>query len=958
LGFTSHHLLEDNTKHLPLEGGSGTTFHPPLFSHYNNHTHASSLSTNCSTNSVAAEHQKPAARRRTRKRPQTISSSRSSISSRSSSSDVSISDVDSAVDLRSARNTVAPEDHRETKQANSVSPRVPRQVRMHQGTLGAYVCPVCKEKFKDLRSHQILTKHTKQASQSMQKSGRGSKDGLSLETPTTPENTARESVGNVGAKLDISLVQTPRVYAPEQDAEIPLSDYESNRDQTSTEHSSADNFAVKTCEIRLDSDDSACGADSPDPEYWDERNTRDYVTLFGAEPDINCTVTTPNDIDSPSCNSQPSTPAQNPFLARNSLAHLQQQHAVPSPSPQAPTPGPTALSVCLSGPDGCAPADCTYNIPITPQHDQSPVESKNGAWGRILNHKLSEGARTVETLQCNLPGTESWLQNIPSIRSIGVLDTPGEIYESNGSSFDIQHPTRSTVPKRPLTMQGIYPEKDETDRHLESPVRRSSVSIMTDSSASTNSTPAKSDKLGTPSTALTTPQTVSDMGSVVESPLFTRSPAEHTSARGTNTGLLPNVFSRTGGHARVWIRKILPWVNSNFEKIMGEENAGAIEFVMLGPDRTPTVCVTAEDETKVDRNVLDLKLSHVDVYFEIKIQQGDVGRTGGNNRPAVCYEWPSLNSEFQPLPSCGASIGVGNNTGTFGGLVQLKFGNEWKVFGLTSHHLFESRTKDTPIGKGVKDGRLNDAIFEISQPSQHHLQYSIGLLERSLQTHIMFDEKKKFKGVSLPTKDSNQEKISKRLKDQKKLTSNSNFGRVVYSSGFGRTVDVYPDSLAEEMDRPAAHTMDWALFGNIPNERVMQVNCVSKALAGAFYEDGDPITTTVSAEFFEGLASEELPDYPDPEPDVSAPEPYCRVHGVGAMSGLMDGYLSTVPGCIKLERFGSHSIEWSFAPRDPKGGLGMDLTSFIKPSYFTNSRCKQENEATVVPGFLTTLALL
>ncbi|KAF8540059.1 hypothetical protein BDD12DRAFT_881175 [Trichophaea hybrida] len=942
LGFPweSHILFEDKTKYFPLEGTNVTTFQSlrfqdftQLFPQPEHISCASPSSVNSTTDSLSPGSSKIRVRRANAKRSRASSSSRSSISSRSSNSGVSTSDVDSAIDLRSARNTISPEDRRETKQnsTKTVSPKKPRQPRknLRQGT---FECPVCKEKFKasvKLLSHQKLTKHTMQLSQSTQKSGRGNKDDTGTEAPTSPENTANKSVGNAGAKLDIALAQTPRVYTLEQDAEIPLSDYESNRDQISRGPSSTD----RTYETRTDSGDSACGTDSPPPcsEYFEESTTgssakkgeevmtQAFVTLFGG------TIKNHNYSPGPSCYSLPSTPAQSPYPVRSSLPHLQQHHGVSSPSsatpPQAPMPSPTTVSIYLPDPNSRV-----YSIPTT---SQSPAESKNRPWGSIFG---SEGVRTVETPPWNRSETEYWRQNIPTIHSIDIVETPGGTSTLDGLNC-------STVFKRPLALKGAHPEKDEPDRHQEPPPRRISVS-MTDSSISTST---KSDKLSTPSTALTTPQTISEIGNAAESPLVTRSPAEHTSARGIHTGFLPNMFSRTGSHARVWIRNILPWVNSNFDKIMGEENAGAIEFLMLGPDRIPTVCITAEDETKVNRGVLDSKLSGVEVQFEVKIQQGDVGRAGGNNRPVKCYEWPSLNSDFQPLPSCGASIGVGSNTGTFGGLVQLKLGNEWKVFGLTSHHLFENRTKDTPIGKGVDNGEFDGATFEISQPSQYHLQYNIELLERSFRTHVILD--KRSGNVSSPAENqhmrritSKQEKISRKLKEQKQLDSNKiKFGRVVYSSGFGRTVDIYPDSLAEGIARSPAHTMDWALFGDIPNERSMQVNCFSKALTGAFYEDGDPITTTASAQFFEGLNFEEF-DYPDPKSDVSPPEPYCRVHGVGAMTGLQDGYLSTVLGCIKLEKYGSSSIEcgaWIFDDFGSVVGMILGRNDRTGLTYFT-----------------------
>jgi hypothetical protein len=175
------------------------------------------------------------------------------------------------------------------------------------------------------------------------------------------------------------------------------------------------------------------------------------------------------------------------------------------------------------------------------------------------------------------------------------------------------------------------------------------------------------------------------------------------------------VFNGNSNHSKVFIKEVLPWAFSNFDKIMGKENIGTIELHMLGREREPTIWIAAGDITKVDRDFVELGLSRFGVSFALKIDKGGPKRSGNTSSQGT--PWPAANGQFQQLPTCGASIGVGNNTASFGGLIQLQINSEWTTFGITCHHFLEERTRETTCA-GVVNGILEGRSYEVSQPSK------------------------------------------------------------------------------------------------------------------------------------------------------------------------------------------------------------------------------------------------
>ncbi|KAI5778729.1 hypothetical protein EDC01DRAFT_673191 [Geopyxis carbonaria] len=396
--------------------------------------------------------------------------------------------------------------------------------------------------------------------------------------------------------------------------------------------------------------------------------------------------------------------------------------------------------------------------------------------------------------------------------------------------------------------------------------------------------------------------------------------------------------SNRSSHAEIWM-ELLPWINMHFEEIMGDENPGAIEYLKLGPKKIPTICITAEDSSIVDREFLERKLNELDVGYEVLLENGGVGRSVRNDRQVSVdpdsdnYEWPSSNARFQKTPSCGASIGTmddSSNTASFGGLIQVKFGLEWRLFGLSSHHLLEDRTRETAIGKGVMNGTLDGKEFRICQPSQFHNEQTKDFLNRYVQTHKLVDAEDDhgFSEEERSNRGRDLEKLEAKLDEQLSIDEKQlYFGKVMFSSGYGRLVDMYPEMAMGNIStssmvstRNFGHTMDWQLIGEIPAERSTSANYVSGGmLSNLYYQDHEPITRTVSAEFFK-TTKRLFKDYSGTaKADTSPPEPHCRVHGIGAMTGSQDGYLSPVPACVKLEKYGSPSMEWSFAPRYANG---------------------------------------
>ncbi|KAI5816549.1 hypothetical protein BZA77DRAFT_353784 [Pyronema omphalodes] len=382
-----------------------------------------------------------------------------------------------------------------------------------------------------------------------------------------------------------------------------------------------------------------------------------------------------------------------------------------------------------------------------------------------------------------------------------------------------------------------------------------------------------------------------------------------------------SVFNGNSKHSQVFLKEVLPWAFSNFDNIMGNENIGTIELHMLGREREPTIWIVAGDITKVDRDFLELGLSRFGVSFATKIDKGGPKRSGNNRTQGI--PWPPANGQFQQRPTCGASIGVGDNTASFGGLIQLRTTSGWTTFGITCHHFLEERARETTCA-GVVNGLLGKRSYEVLQPSKHHITYDLKCMKYGYSNLSPVDEsslsedEKQYRNVRM-------EKMSKNIARLEKICESreSYFGKVKFSSGYDRTSHAYPPSLFDNCtDDTLVHTMDWAIFDDIPGQRLPQENRVVGRPSNSYAEENEPVSTMVCSQFFEDVFNRSACPDAQPVANVSIPEPHRRVQGVGAITGHQDGYLATTPGLIKLEEYGKHTLEWSFCPRY-KNGLGQ-----------------------------------
>jgi hypothetical protein len=188
-------------------------------------------------------------------------------------------------------------------------------------------------------------------------------------------------------------------------------------------------------------------------------------------------------------------------------------------------------------------------------------------------------------------------------------------------------------------------------------------------------------------------------------------------------------------------------------------------------------------------------------------------------------------------------------------------------------------------------------------------------------------------------RDTQMEKMSRKIARLEKMckSDESYFGKVKFSSGYDRTCHAYPASLfGNSTDNSPVHTVDWAIFGDIPYQRLPQENRVAGGIVNSYAEENEPISTTVCSQFFENVINRSARPDVQPVANVSIPEPHRRVQGVGAMTGHQDGYLATTPGLIKLEEYGKHTLEWSFCPRY-KNGLGLSHSRSINNQSLTVS---------------------
>jgi hypothetical protein len=580
-------------------------------------------------------------------------------------------------------------------------------------------------------------------------------------------------------------------------------------------------------------------------------------------------------------------------------------------------PGADSLASASSSPSGCSHVspEAFSTTPTTPDSGSEHVEDRINnicPEGNFYQNPLLEDMQPIEycedsTEQCAFEGEPfAELCEHQAPLPINYIHDTLTFNESSGGSICCdQAPTalearnsQSKPVARSTPSEPIEKEDNNNFPSQETPERRPSFSTVA-SSMSSDSTPTKTDTF----TAISTPQT---------------SPAPSPESR-QRIGLPHNVYSVSSSNARVWLHRLLPWIREHFRNIMGQQNPGAIEYLVMGPRRVPTVHVTARNTIEVDQSFLEdgirsicdncAREDGVVVNFEVKVGQGKVRRTGDHDLPG---EWPANNGRFQPVPSCGACIGMGDcTTASLGGLVELKINNEWKVFGLTSHHLLEQKVEGVK-GDGVNNGFLRDRMVEeTTQPSRQYQKYKVDLLNRELMTNDLFD--KSYKSLNLPpaVMENNLKRREIILDDLKQQEVETSFGRIIYSSGFDRMTD-------------KGQTLDYALIGDINPERLNVANFVDRPPEHCRYGSADPITDIVNEHYFEIITT--LGYTERAEPDTTPPEPVCRVHGVGAATGEQDGYLSPMPFAVNFEGFGEASTEWSFAPHTPNG-LGKSLSS-------------------------------
>ncbi|TGZ78851.1 hypothetical protein EX30DRAFT_128624 [Ascodesmis nigricans] len=357
--------------------------------------------------------------------------------------------------------------------------------------------------------------------------------------------------------------------------------------------------------------------------------------------------------------------------------------------------------------------------------------------------------------------------------------------------------------------------------------------------------------------------------------------------------------------------ELLPWLLTNFNTILGDQNPGAIDLVQDA--ERPTICITAEDMSLVNRRVLEQRFSVTLRRFQIDVRQGFVGRTNRRNG-AEKSRWPAANPNFYQWPTCGASIGIDgtDDVASFGGFLQLRFkgDGDWLLMGLTCHHLLEEQTSQTIPGNGVGDGILHGKSYRVTQPAARHIKEETYRIRRHITVNEAMAQRLSSRRDSGACSQllENRESLFHQLLLLDSLDSQAtHFGNVFQSSGYGITVD--------------HHQMDWALISSIPASRYTASNLLPSFPISnlAFNPTQTPLTTISPPSYFSAISNL--------SPHLAAthntpPESITRIHGCGAISGPQTGFLSGVKSLVQLGRHSKPSLEWSFAPYHSLGQRG------------------------------------
>lgn len=186
-----------------------------------------------------------------------------------------------------------------------------------------------------------------------------------------------------------------------------------------------------------------------------------------------------------------------------------------------------------------------------------------------------------------------------------------------------------------------------------------------------------------------------------------RVPAQYVDSRNTVTTREFDVLPRDDKTMTAW-KLILSSIRRQYSEIMGPQNMGSVELLALGDK--PTICVTCQYPERLRRSKLEEIISPLG--FPYQIGAGYINRSGGDgfvphlagnffpettescNQLARAFQsGPALYGHYMLRPDCGASIGVHGLAAleaarvSLGGYVELRFGERWERYALTSHHL-------------------------------------------------------------------------------------------------------------------------------------------------------------------------------------------------------------------------------------------------------------------------------
>lgn len=297
-------------------------------------------------------------------------------------------------------------------------------------------------------------------------------------------------------------------------------------------------------------------------------------------------------------------------------------------------------------------------------------------------------------------------------------------------------------------------------------------------------------------------------------------------------GLKPKRSSTVGDGEPV----LAAWakLESQIVEILGDTLWLAIELLRRGTDEDGmnnpiTVLITISESSTSDwtdcRDRIANALEAAEFeYVAVEIGRGTISRSFEKDSRILPI------SSYELIARCGNSIGVKGSTasaGTFGCFLRLKKGSQWKILGLTCHHVVLPSPNNHPSAQlyelyGIRPEE-NHAIF-MDMPSlldHQETTESYKATIKALQTKEYVSIGRKIADSSdfvMPSErreyDRNARDIAKTEEDLHRAEEffalgHQNFGKVWAASGLRQA---FPPSTP-------AHSFDWALV-DIPPNRV------------------------------------------------------------------------------------------------------------------------------------------